>query len=97
MSLEERLNIYPDRNYDGMEDWYHLRDRVQNKVKTLAKKHHDKNLLIISHGGAINALLYTLSNGQYGSGITKLHMGSVNMLLYEDNRLLVEYYNRKVY
>lgn len=97
MTLKERLVKYPDRNYSNMEDWYHLRDRVNKKVLELARKYEDKNILLISHGGAINSLLYTLSSGEYGSGITKLHMGSVSMLIYQDEQLKVDYYNRKVY
>ncbi|WP_157950068.1 histidine phosphatase family protein [Vallitalea okinawensis] len=97
MTLKERLIKYPDRDYDNMEDWFHLRDRVHKVVLELAQKYEDKNILIVSHGGAINSLLYTLSNGQYGSGITKLHMGSINMLQHKDEKLKVDYYNRKIY
>lgn len=97
MTLNERLAKYPDRNYPEMEDWYHLRERVNKKVLELAKKHEDKNILIVSHGGAINSLLYTLSDGEYGSGITKLHMGSMSMLMYEGEKIKVEYFNCKVY
>lgn len=43
---------------------------MNSKVLELAKIYEDKNILIISHGGAINSLLYTLSDGEYGSGIT---------------------------
>lgn len=96
MTLAERVKTYPDKNYEGMEDWYHLRERVLKKVMALAQKYDDKDIIIISHGAAINSLLYTLSNGQYGSGITKLHMCSVSMLNYEDKMLKVNDYNRNV-
>ncbi|QUH28570.1 histidine phosphatase family protein [Vallitalea guaymasensis] len=97
MTLDERLEKYPDRKYAGMENWQLLRERVNNKVLELAKRYEDKNILIVSHGGAINSLLYTLSDGEYGSGITKLHMGSMSMLMYNGEKLIVEYFNRKVY
>lgn len=97
MTLKERLERYPDRDYPEMEEWDHLRERVNNKVLALAEKHEDKNILIISHSSAINSVLYTLSGGVYGSGKTKLHMGSMSMLWYEREKLTVEYYNHKVY
>ena len=96
MTVEERQSTFPDRNYANMEELDVLSERIKTTVEQYAIENQNKNLIIVSHGGAINSLLYQLSHGAYGSGITRLHMGSVSMLEFVDGKLQVEYYNRKV-
>lgn len=97
LTLKERQAKFPNREYEGLEDWSLVRDRMLNSVIRLAEEHKHSNFLIVSHGGAINSLLYSLSDGQYGSGITKLYMGSISMLNFKEKTLTVDYYNKKVY
>lgn len=93
---EERSLIYPDRNYPGQEDWHVLRDRVYKSIITHAGMCLNDDVIFVSHGAAINSILYTLSNGEYGSGITQLGSACLNLLVYENGILKVEYYNKSV-
>ncbi len=92
LTLKERTEAYPDRQYEGMEDWEALRDRMMETIQRYASDQH--NLVLVSHGAAINSVLHTLSGGAYGSGITKLHNGCITMLTFSDQQLIVDYYNR---
>lgn len=96
MTPEERTALFPDRKYPGQEDWYALRKRVHNSVLKFANMHFDENIIIVSHGAAINSILYTLSDGEYGSGITKLQSACINMLDFNGEMLKIEFYNRSI-
>ena len=93
---KERLAMFPDKNYPGQEDWYDLRDRSYNSILKYAVKHLTDDVIIVSHGAAINSILYTLSDGEFGSGITKLKNACMNMLEYDGKDLKVKFYNRSL-
>lgn len=95
LTLIERTLKYPDRQYPEMETWEVLRDRVFQRVMALAEQHKTENLVIVSHGGAINAVLHTLSNGTCGSGITKLETCCINTFTYKNNQLTLESFNKR--
>ena len=94
LTAREREQRFPDRNYEAMEDWEHLRSRVYAGVLHHAKTQQGGDIVIVSHGAAINAVLATLSRGAIGSGKTRLRTACMNMLRYENDTLEIEYYNR---
>lgn len=96
LTLDERLEKYPDRNYEGMEEREILRARMMKALEGYAGEYKDENIIVVSHGGAINSVLHTLSDGEYGSGITTLHMGSLSMLKY-NCKFEIDRYNIKSY
>jgi len=97
MALDEVRKKYPDRSYEGAEEWGNLQKRVFSSILSHAKENPYQNIIFVSHGAAINSLLFTLSGGEFGSGITRLHNGCVNMLNFNGESFEIEYYNKKVY
>lgn len=67
----------PNRRVPGMESDRHLRSRALTCINTIADAHPNGRLVVVSHGGFINAFLYHISNGRAGSGITRLANGSL--------------------
>lgn len=65
----------------GMESDQKLRARALACIEELAEVHVGHKVVVVSHGGFINALLYVVSGGQAGTGITRLANGSISKLL----------------
>ena len=94
MSEIERKTLFPNGKYEGMEEWETLRERVFNSVVNYAAEFYPHNIIIISHGGAINSVLAQLSNHEIGSGKTRLKNVCVNMLSYDSKVIEIMFYNK---
>jgi len=91
---DERKVRWPDGKYEGYEGWEVVRDRVCGAITKWAKKFYPNNIIIVSHGAAINAVLAELSGHEIGSGKTKLKHAGISMLICDGERLSIEYYNK---
>jgi len=95
LTATERATEFPEGTHAGVEAWEDLRDRIIRAVLRGAEKcAPGENIIVVSHGGAINALLAHLSGGEYGSGKTWLKNACVSLLEYQNGALRVIYYNR---
>jgi len=94
-SLEERESLFPSRTYPGSESMESVTKRMMTCLKDLACRHQGESILVVSHGGAINSVLAHLSQGQIGSGKTKLGSCSISRIS-GDESLKIDYYNRLV-
>jgi len=81
---EERRIMFPDSIYEDIEDWQSLRDRMIRTLENYADKFYPGNIIMVSHGGAINAVLAELSGHRIGTGKTRLKNACVNMLSYDN-------------
>ncbi|QTN01277.1 histidine phosphatase family protein [Sediminibacillus dalangtanensis] len=72
MPMEERNKRYPHRNYPGQEPFDAFRERVMQGIEEISNKYMDEELLLVAHGGVINVILSTVSDGKIGTGKTKL-------------------------
>ena len=63
MTLDERLKLYPDRVYPNQEEEYSFKTRFSKGLDIVQNKYRNKNVLIVSHGALINAILYHYSHG----------------------------------
>jgi len=94
LTADERAVKFPDGKYEGHEGWEPLRDRVCGALTKWAEKFYPNNIIIVSHGGAINAILAELSNREIGSGKTRLKNACINMFAYKGGHFSIEYYNK---
>lgn len=53
MSLEERYNYIPP----GGESWKEFEERLVSAISKVLERNKDKTIIIVSHGGAIRALM----------------------------------------
>ena len=67
----------------------HASGRFLNVLKRYGDK-CEKDFAVVSHGGTINAALYTVSEGRYGTGQTKLKNGCLTILKYSAGRFEID-------
>ena len=94
MTLAQRKQAYPGGRYEGMEPWAHVQDRTWKSLQTHACAHPNQNLIIVSHGGAINSLLARLTNDAVGTGENRLKNACITMLTNCDGALALGFYNQ---
>ena len=101
LTPEERNILFPDGNYKGIEEWETLKSRVYNAVLRCANGYYENdinnknnNIIIVSHGSAINSILAYLSNHEIGTDKTRLINMCLNMLEYKDGVLRILFYNK---
>jgi len=94
LTEKERIALFPDGKYEGIENWETLRDRMYNSIIYYAGKFFPDNIIIVSHGAAINSILAELSNHEIGSGKTRLKNACINMFTYNAGLLNINFYNK---
>jgi len=65
-------------------------------ITKIANDYNGKRIIVVSHGGLTNSILYTLSGGEFGSFKTRLKNGCINKILFRDNKWSIEFYNKTV-
>ncbi|MFT9486876.1 MAG: histidine phosphatase family protein [Tepidibacillus sp.] len=66
-----------------VEPFHLLKNRVYSAVREIVKWHAGENVVIVSHGGAINSLLHEISQGEYGPGKTRIVNTSITTITYD--------------
>jgi len=85
-------NIFATIHCEGSESL----DAAAERIMSALKRHEGKpgeSLLAVSHGAVINALLFALTDGRVGTGITRLKNTCVNILEAENGELRVVAWN----
>jgi len=94
LTAEERAAMFPDGVYEGMEDWNTLKDRVYCAILRSTDKFSNEDIILVSHGSAINSILAELSNHAIGTGKTRLKNACMSMLEYKNQLLSIVFYNK---
>jgi len=90
--IEEVLKQYPGVHMGNLETvgsfnvepFLLLKNRVYSATKEIVRRHIGENIAIVSHGAALNALLHEMSQGEEGSGVTKLTNTGISKIIYDD-------------
>lgn len=90
---EERRHRFPNGIPD-QEEFEHLRERAMVGLNKIAKEFNGKRIIAVSHGGLINSILYTISEGEFGSFKTRLQNGCINKLTLRNKIWELEFYNK---
>lgn len=94
LSIDEKIKQFPNEDHPSVESQDALRQRVMKGISTIHERYQGKNVLVVAHGGLINALLGTLSNGEIGTGKTKLMNGSVTKIRFDQDTWVIDEYNQ---
>lgn len=87
----QRLNPL---EYEGMEDQASVTTRMMNALDRMVTMWQDKqNVLLVSHGSSINALLAQVSDGQIGTGKTVLENGCMSLLNWDGDTFSILSHN----
>jgi uncharacterized phosphatase len=96
LTMEERKAKFPDGKFGGMETLEALQQRITGALFKYAAQFSGRNIIIVSHGAAINSLLAFLSNNEIGTGKTMLKNGCLSVLEGNGMDFRVEFYNREL-
>lgn len=78
---------------DTMEPIDKLSKRLIDCIHRYALKYKDQDIVMVSHGAAINSVIMVLTEGQEGSGKTRLKNGCISILTYENYELKLGSFN----
>lgn len=92
MTAEERYGLYPDKNYPGQEQADEFHSRLSEGLAQLHERFSNQRVLVVAHGGVINAILEQLAHGEY-DGEIRLQNGGMNHLSYASERWEIQHYN----
>ena len=77
---------FSEEQYQNVESWEHVQKRMERCVTQIAEQQKD-DVILISHGAAISALLDKLSKGAIDPSCHVLKNTSVSILTYRDGKL----------
>lgn len=93
MTPAERELFYASGEKDDKEPWDKLCKRMLSCVRKHAENYYGHNIIMVSHGASINAVLCALSDGKTGTGKVILKNTCINIIYYEKGRLCLGEYN----
>jgi uncharacterized phosphatase len=78
----------------GEEPSEKLQNRTTNALMKYIKEYDGNNILIVSHGAAINSILAYLSKNEIGTGKTILNNACLTLLQKMNDEIKIIYYNK---
>lgn len=91
LTVAEIRERYPDHvsvrlkgGQFGIEPFTDFKKRIVSQLNEIAKRHLGETVLVVSHGGSINAFLHAVTDGRLGTGITSLENTSVTKTVYRN-------------
>lgn len=78
---------------DGIELWEDVCKRLINCIKGQAEKFLNEDIIMVSHGAAINSVVSVLTDGEMGSGKTRLKNACISIIIVADGVLNLGLYN----
>jgi uncharacterized phosphatase len=93
MTLEERLALYPNREYPNQEERISFSKRVIEGIQKINETFNDKRVLLIAHGAVIHQILTDFSDGNFRSE-DHLSNACFSHIQYDDNKWnIIEFNN----
>lgn len=82
---QELRTGYPDwqrreSEIEGLERFEDLKQRATRVLSQIADTHLRERVIVVSHGAFVNAFLAAISEGQVGTGVTRLRNGAITLL-----------------
>jgi broad specificity phosphatase PhoE len=72
LTIAEREERWPDGDWPGLETPTSTFERARNALAYILRHHAGQRVLVVSHGGLINAILHEISDGEVGTGVTRI-------------------------
>ncbi|SET24332.1 broad-specificity phosphatase PhoE [Oceanobacillus limi] len=93
LSMEERREKFPDHQYPNQEEKENFNQRVMGAIQQVTQLYPNQRVLVVAHGAVINQILATLSQGEIGSGKTKLLNTCINNIHFHEDKWNIKDYN----
>ncbi len=70
----------------GIESFEEMQQRAVSVLTELATSHLGETVVVVSHGGFINSFLHYVTNGEQGTGITKIDNTGISTFRFAEER-----------
>ena len=90
----EREKYFPDGKNTGIEPFEALQNRTVNALLKHIKEHEGTDIIIVSHGAAINSIMAYMSNDKTGLRQTPIKNASITLLEKTENKLKILFFNK---
>lgn len=70
LTLEEREARWEGPEWPGLEPYDLFQERAMTVLSRIASAHAGRRVLVVAHGGLMNAVLAGISGGEHGTGVT---------------------------
>lgn len=84
LTIAEREERWPDGLWPGLEPQESIFARARRVLASVLANHARKRVILVSHGGLINAILHEISDGEQGTGVTRILNTSITRIATED-------------
>ena len=95
MTEEEAKRNFPDGNYEGIEPLEKLQARTINALTKWIKEFDEKNIIIMTHGAAINSILTHLSGNEIEMGKAIPKNAEITLLEKQGDTITIVFYNKQ--
>ena len=95
MTKEEAEINFPNGNYEGMEPLEKLQERTTNALLKWTKELNEKNIIIMTHGLAINSILTSLSGDKIEMGKAIPKNACMSLLEKQGDTITIVFYNKQ--
>lgn len=93
MTYHEKNEKYKNLIIPRFEDTKSLLNRAIRAIKKYGAAHTDGHVLMVSHGGTINAIISYVTNGKLGTGKTRLKNACLSILEVKGDQIEMLDYN----
>lgn len=93
MSRTDLAERFPNGEVPGQEPLAFVQTRMMKTLEDAMQRYPGQNIIMVSHGAAINALLSLLSHGDIGTGKSILQNACLNIVSNHDGKWSIEMYN----
>lgn len=94
MTVKERRTLFPTNAFPNQEEREIFRARIMQGIEQVREDFSGKRVLLVAHGAVINAILSLLSDGEIGSGKTRLHNACLSTIFDADGNWEIGEYNQ---
>lgn len=94
MAYAERTSKFPDSIYPNQEERTSLNKRIMEGIEKINQRYEDKKVMLVAHGAVINSILSVLSNGEIGSGKTKLINACISNIYLRQDKWTIKDFNQ---
>ena len=95
MTKKEVEKNFPDGNIEGIEPLEKLQDRTLKALYKWIKKFNERNIIIVTHGAAINSILTVLSENKIEMGKAIPKNAGITLLEKQGDTISIVSYDRE--
>ena len=85
LTIAEREERWPEESWPNLESVESTWARGANILRRIVDNYLGKRVIVVSHGGLINAILREVTDGELGTGVTRILNVSLTCILSDDD------------